>query len=161
MCLVRLTSILALLLIGMLSAPNGGSAAPGKAFDTLLGAWSGVGKINFEGGRHERIKCNAYYTGGGPELRLAIRCASASYSVRIRSVLRQEGSKLLGTWEERTYNASGNVTGRIAAHRISLSISGGGLSGSMSIGFGASRQSVAISTSGIELKGVKITLFKD
>jgi hypothetical protein len=127
----------------------------------LLGTWSGVGKIIFEGGRSERIKCNAYYTGGGAELRLAIRCASAGYNIKIRSVLRREGDKLSGTWEERTYNASGEVKGRLVAHRISLSISGGGLSGSMSIAFGASRQSVAISTAGIELKGVKISFFRD
>jgi hypothetical protein len=76
-------------------------------------------------------------------------------------VLRREGDKLSGTWEERTYNASGEVKGRLVAHRISLSISGGGLSGSMSIAFGASRQSVAISTAGIELKGVKISFFRD
>jgi hypothetical protein len=101
----------------------------------LLGTWSGVGKIIFEGGRSERIKCNAYYTGGGAELRLAIRCASAGYNIKIRSVLRREGDKLSGTWEERTYNASGEVKGRLVAHRISLSISGGGLSGSMSIAF--------------------------
>ena len=55
-------------------------AVPGKAeaspFDTLLGSWGGSGEIHLDKGRKERIKCNAYYTGGGSDLGLAIRCQS-------------------------------------------------------------------------------------
>ena len=158
---MRIASILIPLLLGAIAVSEPSSAASGKAFDTLLGTWSGVGKINLEGGRSERVRCNAYYTGGDAELRLAIRCASAGYNIKIRSVLRREGSKLYGTWEERNYNASGKVMGRLIAHRINLSISGGGLSGSMSIAYAASSQFVAISAKGTELKSVQISFFRD
>jgi hypothetical protein len=41
---------------------------------------------------------------------------------------------------------------------LSLAISGGGLSGSMSVSFSGSRQSVSINTTGSGLKGVSISL---
>ena len=41
---------------------------------------------------------------------------------------------------------------------INLAISDGGVTGSMLVSFGASRQSVSISTQGIALKGVSIDL---
>jgi hypothetical protein len=127
-------------------------------FDSLLGTWTGSGKLVLQGGQWENIKCNAYYTGGVSELRLAVRCASASYKVEIRSKLTRAGDKISGTWEERTYNAAGSVSGRALGNRLSLSISNGAFSGSMSVSYGASEQSVSISTAGINLKSVNMTL---
>ncbi len=127
-------------------------------FDSLLGTWTGSGKLVLQGGQWENIKCNAYYTGGGSELRLAVRCASASYKVEIRSKLTRVGDKISGTWEERTYNAAGSVSGRTLGDRLRFSISNGGFSGSMSVSYGGPKQSVSISTTGINLKSVDMTL---
>ena len=127
-------------------------------FDSLLGTWTGSGKLVLQGGQWENIKCNAYYTGGGSELRLAVRCASASYKVEIRSKLTRAGDKISGTWEERTYNAAGSVSGRTLGNRLRFSISNGGFSGSMSVSYGSPEQSVSISTAGINLKSVNMTL---
>jgi hypothetical protein len=85
-----------------------------------LGTWTGSGKLVLQGGQWENIKCNAYYTGGGSELRLAVRCASTSYKVEIRSKLTRAGDKISGTWEEHTYNAAGGVCGRALGNRLSL-----------------------------------------
>jgi len=127
-------------------------------FDSLLGTWTGSGKLVLQGGQWENIKCNAYYTGGGSELRLAVRCASTSYRVEIRSKLTRTGDKISGTWEERTYNAAGSVSGHALGNRLSFSISNGGFSGSMSVSYGASEQSVSILAEGINLKSVNVTL---
>lgn len=130
-------------------------------FDSLLGTWTGSGKLILQGGQWENIKCNAYYTGGGSELRLAVRCASASYRVEIRSKLtRGAGDKISGTWEERTYNAAGGVSGRDLGDRLSFAISNSGFSGSMSVSYGGTQQSVSILTEGINLKSVNMTLSK-
>jgi hypothetical protein len=133
------------------------AADPGNPFDTLLGSWRGTGQIQLSQGKTERLKCNAYYTGGGSQLGMAIRCQSESSSVEIRSKLSQSGGRITGTWEERTFNAQGNASGQASNGRISLAISGA-VTGSMLVSYSASRQSVSISTQNIALKSVSIDL---
>ena len=67
------------------------------------------------------------------------------------------GGRITGTWEERTFNATGNAVGQASGDKISLQISGG-VSGTMLVSYSGSRQSVAISTQGIALKSVTISL---
>lgn len=153
---LRLIAALAVTAI-FLSAPSPTSQAAANPFDVLLGSWGGSGQITMTDGRKERLKCNAYYTGGGSQLGMAIRCQSESSNVEIRSKLSQSGGRITGTWEERTFNASGNATGQASGDRISLQISGG-VSGTMVVSYSGSRQSVAISTQGIALKSVSISL---
>jgi hypothetical protein len=128
-----------------------------SAFDVLRGSWGGSGQITLNDGRRERLKCKAYYTGGGSQLGMAILCQSESSNVEIRSKLSQSGSRITGTWEERTFNAAGSASGQATGDRISLQISGG-VTGTMLVSYSNSRQSVAISTQGIALKSVKIDL---
>jgi len=42
---------------------------------------------------------------------LSLRCASPSNRIELRASLVSRGDRLTGTWEERSYNASGNVSG--------------------------------------------------
>lgn len=153
----RLVAAMALTASFMLSPWPGTQAAASNPFDTLLGSWRGSGQIQLSDGRKERLKCNAYYTGGGSQLGMAIRCQSESSNVEIRSKLSQSGGRITGTWEERTYNAQGSASGQATSDRISLQISGG-VTGSMLVTYSGSRQSVAISTQGIALKSVTIDL---
>jgi len=125
-------------------------------FDTLLGSWRGSGRIMLDSGP-ERLSCNAYYTGGGSQLGMAIRCKSDSSSVEIRSKLSLSGNRLTGNWEERTYNASGSASGIATPGRISIRVSGS-ITGSMVVNFSRTSQSVSISTSGSPLQSVSISL---
>jgi hypothetical protein len=136
------------------SVPTEADAGP---FDTLLGSWRGSGQIELSQGKTERLKCNAYYTGGGSQLGMAIRCQSESSNVEIRSKLSQSGGRVTGTWEERTFNAEGNASGQATNGKITLSIRGSVI-GSMQVSYSASRQSVSISTQNIALKSVSIDL---
>lgn len=131
-------------------------------FATLSGTWSGSGQVRIEGGKNERITCKAYYTpkDGGVGVGISLRCASTSYSINLRSVLTSAGGRVTGSWEEQTFNASGDVIGRASPGNLAVSISGGGLSGSMSVSFGSSTQQVSINTSGTALRGVSISLSK-
>lgn len=133
------------------------TASAANPFDVLLGSWRGSGQIRLTDGRAERLKCNAYYTGGGMQLGMAIRCQSESSNVEIRSKLSQSGNRITGTWEERTFNAEGTAQGQASASKISLQITGG-VTGTMQVSYSGSRQSVAISTQGIALKSVTIDL---
>ncbi len=152
--LLRLT--LALAAAALLISPTPAAKA-GTPFDTLLGSWRGSGQIELDKGRRERLKCNAYYTGGGSQLGMAIRCQSESSSVEIRSKLSESGGRISGTWEERTFNASGTASGQVSGGKISIAVSGG-VTGTMLVSYTSSRQSVSITTQGIALKSVNIDL---
>jgi len=151
---LRLLTALVLTVALVSSSSSWAAAGP---FDTLLGSWRGSGQILLSDGRTERLKCNAYYTGGGSRLGMAIRCQSESSNVEIRSKLSQTGGRISGTWEERTFNAEGTASGKATGNKISLQITGG-VTGTMEVSFSRSRQSVAISTQGIALKRVTINL---
>jgi hypothetical protein len=150
---------LVVLAIGALIAlvPTGPSKADSSPFNTLLGSWGGSGEIRLDKGRKERIKCNAYYTGGGSDLGLAIRCQSDNYKIEIRSKLSYSGGRLSGNWEERTFNASGTASGTATPSKISLAIQGG-VSATMHVSYTKSSQSVTIAVNGVALQGVRINL---
>ena len=130
-----------------------------SVFERIKGTWRGGGRIKLAGGRTRRISCRAYYTvrRTGRGLGLAIRCASSSNRIEIRASLTNNNGRLSGRWEERNFNASGSVSGSAKAGRINMRVSGS-LNGSMRISFGRSQQSVQISTSTAELRGVSISL---
>ncbi|MFZ0398865.1 MAG: hypothetical protein WAM06_12645, partial [Methyloceanibacter sp.] len=138
--------------------PRSPSYADPSPFDTLLGSWGGTGEIRLDKGRKERLKCNAYYTGGGSDLGLAIRCQSDNYKIEIRSKLSYSGGRLSGNWEERTFNASGTATGTATPSKLSLAIKGGGITASMLVNFTKASQNVNISVQGVALQGVRIAL---
>src|SRR5262245_66157738 len=71
--------------------PSDLEAADPSVFDALLGSWRGGGQLQFSEGRTERLKCNAYYTGGGSQLGLAILCQGESSNIQIRSKLTKAG----------------------------------------------------------------------
>lgn len=142
-----------LALIGTASLPL--AATP---FQGLIGGWSGSGQIRYEDGQSESIRCTAYYSEADRSLRLAIRCRGATNDVEVRGLLALRGDQLSGTWEERTFNVSGEARGRMSRGRISLSITGGVVSGSMTVTYGGSRQTVVISVQGVALRSVNVTM---
>jgi len=148
---VLAASAVAVLLIG---AP----AVAGSPFAALVGTWSGKGTVRLEGGKSERLSCKGYYTGSGSsELRLNIRCTNPSTKVELRSVLKYANGRVTGTWEERSYNQTGTITGSASDTKLRLSIGGPALTGSLHVSIGGSEQSVSLSTQGSVLKGVSIT----
>lgn len=144
-------------LVGLaLITPTKPVQANPSPFDTLLGSWRGSGRIMLDSGP-ERLSCNAYYTGGGSQLGMAIRCKSDTSSVEIRSKLSLSGSRLTGNWEERTFNAQGTATGTARPGRLAIRVTGS-VTGSMIVNYSRTSQSVSIATQGIALKSVSINL---
>jgi hypothetical protein len=141
----------------------GGTAYASGPFDALGGAWRGSGQIRLEDGRHESLRCKAYYAPQqrGASLGLSLRCASASNRIELRAELVSRGGRVHGSWEERTFNASGRVSGVASGHRIRLSISGGGLSGSMTVMTTGHRQSISVRTDGAALRGINISMRRE
>lgn len=131
--------------------------AAGNPFSSLVGTWSGKGTARLDGGKRERISCKGYYSGKGAKvLRLNIICANPSTKVQLRSVLSYSNGRVSGTWEERNFNQSGTISGRLTDSEMKLSINGDALKGFLKMEFGKSSQTVSISTNGSALRGMNI-----
>ncbi len=141
----------------VLAQPTGVRAA--SPFPLLSGSWSGTGLVRFDQDKSEQIVCRAYYTlkAEGVGLTMAIRCASSSYKIEMRAQLNNQGERVTGQWEERTFNAAGNVNGRASDRNLTLAITGA-VSGSMSVAVGQAGHKVDIKTSTGGLAGVSINL---
>lgn len=157
----RLSLPLATALFATIAVPTAHSQSA-AAFNGLTGSWSGSGQVRLAGGRTEQLKCSAFYTerNSGNGLGLAIRCANAASKIEMRANLTNNGGRISGSWEERQFNAAGSITGQSTGNRLQLTISGGGLSGTMSVTTTGRTQNVSISTQGAGFEAVTITLSK-
>ncbi|MBX9925694.1 MAG: hypothetical protein K2Y05_05000 [Hyphomicrobiaceae bacterium] len=141
------------------TTPSGADENP---FPGLVGSWSGTGEVRLEGGKTERMQCRAYYRGDGAAgLGRARRCANPSAQNVLRAKLLNTAGSVSGKWEERTFNAGGSVTGKASASKVDLSIAGGGLNATMNVAINGASHSVNITTEGIALKGVKISMARE
>jgi hypothetical protein len=133
----------------------------------LTGFWSGNGSIALTNGKTERVKCNVRYkaeggkTEGGSQIRQTMRCASADYAISSMADLRLRGSQVSGTWEETTYAAKGDVTGRFGGDSFALSIQGASFSAAMNVTLSNCKQSLSITPQGLEVTRVSISLAKE
>ena len=134
-------------------------AASQRPFQTLLGSWKGSGTFSLQNGTRERISCNAYYTGGGALLGLAILCKSPNNEIHMRGKISYSGGHVSGSWEERTFHAEGKLTGKASDKSIIMDISGN-VTGTMLVSFSDRKQKVTIKTTGTDLKSVSIQLAK-
>ncbi len=156
----RLTAILIATTAAFAVLPRHNLAAADNPFPSLAGTWSGNGTAQLEGGKTESLRCKGYYTNGngGSALGLSIRCANASAKVELRANLNYANGAVSGSWEERTYNQSGTVSGKASSNRISLAITGG-IEGSLSVSLGGGgNHSVSVSTAASALKGINISM---
>lgn len=149
----------AVLFLPLLVLAGPAEAAAG-VFTPYGGSWSGGGHIRLEGGRTEALRCSANYSprGGGAALGLALRCASASNRIELRASLRSNGNRVSGSWEERSYNTSGGVSGIVSGNQMRLSISGGAIAGVMVVTTTGRSQSISVRTDTSALRGVNISL---
>jgi hypothetical protein len=134
------------------------SPAADGSLDVLAGTWHGAGTMSFESGETEGISCNGYYKGAA-NLSVVIRCKGKSSNFELRSKLDATGEKVSGRWEERTYNAGGDVSGTASAGKLNVQFSGS-LVGNLDMSFSSSSQSVSVSvgTKGAGIKSVHVSL---
>lgn len=145
-----------------ISAPAAGPASANDgSFAALDGAWNGSGSVRLENGKTERLRCKGYYNArsGGSALGMAINCGNASFKINMRANLASSGTNISGTWEEREFNQTGNVSGRKTANGFNLKFTGA-LSGTMSVTTSGTSQTVKISTGGPGFTGVNLRFAK-
>jgi hypothetical protein len=130
-------------------------------FALVKGDWVGGGELNFKDGSKEKLSCKAYYTSSddGNTLTTAYRCAGSSNKVELRCRLNHANGKVDGTWEERTFNASGDASGTLKTGSLRLNFRGG-VAGSMTVSFSETSQtvSISISTTEVPLKRMQFSM---
>ena len=141
--------------VALAASAGAGAANP---LTKMSGSWSGAGEFRLQDGRSERIRCSAHYAPrSGASLGLALRCASAGNRIELRASLVSRGTRVSGSWEERSYNASGTVSGVAAGSSLRLAIAGG-LNGYMVVTTNGRSQSISVRTDTSALRGVSISL---
>lgn len=126
--------------------------------DVLAGTWRGNGTMLFEDGKSENFSCKAYYR-AGPNMSVVFRCKGTSTNFELRSkLLKADGEKVSGVWEERTYNVTGEASGTASAGKLNVRFSGS-LAGSLDVSFTTSSQSVSVTidTKGTGIKGARLS----
>jgi hypothetical protein len=148
------------LLLAALTLPGSAVHAAVTPFTPLAGAWSGGGTLSTSDGTQERLRCRAAYDVGaaGNELRLNLRCASASYNFDLTSEAQYRGGAISGSWSETSRNASGSLSGRGGGGHIEVAARGQNFSAELSLTTRGNRQLVSIHPQGTNIRAVSLEL---
>jgi hypothetical protein len=148
------------LLLAALSLSSSPIHAAVSPFTALAGAWTGGGTLSTSDGMQERLRCRASYnvSAAGEELRLNLRCASASYNFDLTSEAQYRGGAISGSWSETSRNASGSLSGRAGGGHIEVSARGQNFSAELSLTTRGNRQLVAIHPQGTNITAVSLEL---
>jgi hypothetical protein len=134
-------------------------------FAGLNGRWSGTGIIRQQGGKTERIRCNASYRPLGStqhEVNVQLSCSSDSYHFDLDSQYQaDENNQITGRWTERSRNIGGTGIGNVRGNRIQIHIETSAFAATLHMVTRGSRQSVTIdSQGGGEIANVSLTLHR-
>jgi hypothetical protein len=126
----------------------------------MAGSWSGGGALSLINGEQERLRCHAAYDvgDGGNELRLNLRCASASYNFDLASSVAYRDGAVSGEWSEASHNASGMISGRAVGDRVEAAARGQNFSADISLTTRGNRQYVSIRPQGTDVRDVSLAL---
>ena len=128
----------------------------------LSGFWSGSGSVTLASGNVERVKCQVFYktSDSNTHLKQTMRCASTDYTINAQAELQVKGGQVTGSWEEKTYAAKGEVTGRYNGESFALSIRGANFTAAMNVTLSNCKQSINITPKGLDVTKVTIGLAK-
>src|SRR5262245_7937522 len=157
-----MTKLSSWLVAGLLMLAGSVPAAAVSPIEDLNGYWSGNGFVVLANGNTERVKCSVIYkvTDGGAQIRQTMRCASADYRIDALADLRVKGEKVSGRWEEKTYSATGAVSGKFSENSFVLSIQGANFSAAMNVSLSDCKQNISISPQGLDVTRISIGLGK-
>ena len=147
------------ILMGSVTGPSAALADASSLFKQLAGSWHGTGDLVLEDGTREQLSCRGYYVlkSEGKGLSIASLCSSPKQKFELRSLVSESATGISGQWEERTFHATGQVSGSATGTNINLSFSGT-IEGTISIAFTGKTHSVNVTAAGAGIKGVTISL---
>lgn len=142
-----------------LAAPAGASGGP---FDDLDGIWGGSGTVTYASGTKERLRCRVQYVvgSGRQSVTQALRCASDSYNFQINAIYVHNNGKISGTWDERSLEVSGSLTGTLSGGVIAGNLHGPGFLADYEVNTNGNAQTVRIAAEGQEIREVAVEVRK-
>jgi hypothetical protein len=149
------------LLLASLTLPGSAAlAAPVSPFTAMAGTWAGGGVLSTTDGQQEQLRCRASYdvAGAGDQLRLNLRCASASYNFDLAGDVEYRGGAISGSWSESSRNASGTISGRASGDHVEAAARGDSFSAHLSLTTRGGRQTVSIQPQGGNITSVSLAL---
>src|SRR5262245_46161751 len=120
----RAIPLAALMLAASVSTPGGAATPAADLFEQLSGDWKGGGTVTPSKGDPVKVACKATYKVTGRNLTQNLRCAGADYRIDATLKLTDKSGKIRGSWNEKTYDANGGVTGTAKDDLIHARISG-------------------------------------
>jgi hypothetical protein len=138
------------------------AAAGAGPIEDLAGYWSGSGTVVLSNGNTEQVKCAVTYrvAEGGAHVHQNMRCAAADYNINASAELSVRGAQVSGNWEEKTYAAVGQVSGRYSGNAMNLSIQGVNFTAAMNLSLSNCKQSITIQPRGLDVTHISISLAK-
>jgi len=154
---ITATGLVMALALALAASPTQAAMSP---FRAMAGSWSGGGVLSTADGQQERLRCRASYdvAGSGEQLRLNLRCASASYNFDLASQVQYSGGAISGEWTEASRNASGTIEGRAIGDRVEAAARGQSFSANLSLTTRGNRQTVSIRPAGTDVRDVSLLL---
>ena len=128
-------------------------------FAGMAGNWSGGGSIILDDGSRERIRCRASYQVSGPNMTMALTCASDAYRFNLAANVVDQGGQVAGTWSESSRNISGSLLGRGGGGNFQVVASAAGFSANISLRTAGNKQSVSMRADS-QFRGADISLSK-
>ena len=118
-----------------------------------------MGDLVLEDGTREQLSCRGYYVlkSEGRGLSIASLCSSPKQKFELRSLVSESGGAISGQWEERTFHATGQVSGSSKGTTMNLAFSGT-IEGTIAISFTGKTHSVNVTAAGAGVKGISISL---
>jgi hypothetical protein len=146
-------------LMGSMTVPSAAVSDASPLFKQLAGSWHGSGELVLDDGTREQLTCHGYYVlkSEGHGLSIASLCSSGNQKFELRSLVSETASGISGQWEERTFHATGQVSGSATGTTMNLSFSGT-IEGTIAIAFTGKTHSVTVTAAGAGIKGVSISL---
>ena len=150
------------LVMATLAFPAQTAFAAISPFTAMAGTWTGGGVVHSSDGTQERLRCRAGYNVGevGAEMRLNLRCASASYNFDLTSDVQYRGGAISGSWSETSRSASGTISGRANGGQIVASAQGQNFSAELSLSTRGNRQIVSLRPRGTNITEVSLELVR-
>ena len=148
-------ALVAAILLGSIS-PGFAATQQSDSFQPLLGWWTGKGRLGFSNGKTEEVRCRATYRRAqdGDGLLQALRCATASGAIEVKSSVERQGDELTGTWSETKYNFNGQVAGKVIPNGFRVFITGSGVKANMTVAVRNERHIVEIQFTDSSLIGL-------
>lgn len=126
----------------------------------MSGYWTGNGTVTMTNGATEQLRCVATYKPAAQSVRQNLRCASTGYSISAAVDLKVDGAAITGTWEEKTYSANGDITGKVTDKGFALAIKGPTFNADLNLTHSACKQAIDIVPTGVDVTRISIGLGK-